>query len=79
VVIGGQNIKGSWKDAGVVGDVETGAGSQGYYNNAANRGGKIKGKKVADCVIALIKTRKNLAPNSFGKDFYKPSYASSIV
>jgi len=79
VVIAGVKVGKRWVDGPVVGDVETGAGSQGYYNNAANRGGKIKDKKVADVVIALIKTRKNLAPKSFGKDFYKPSYTGSIV
>lgn len=77
VKISGKN---QWVDNGVVGNIETGAGNIGYYNNKANAGGIIKnGTKLADVVIALVKTRKNFAPNSFGKDFYKPPYVDSIV
>ena len=80
IVINGKRVGKSWKNNAIVGNVETGAGNRGYYNNAENAGGIIgNGNKVADVVIALIKTRKNLAPNTFGKDFYKPNYASSIV
>ena len=65
--------------AGVVcGNVETGEGQTGYYSNYENNGGNIRGKTLADVVIALVKTRKNFAPNSFGTDFYKPSYINFV-
>lgn len=80
VYINGKLVKKRWVDNAVVGNIETGAGNRGYYNNSENAGGIIKnGTKLADVVIALVKTRKNLAPNSFGKDFYKPPYVDSIV
>ena len=62
----------------VCGNVETGEGQTGYYSNYENNGGHIRGKTLADFVIALIKTRKNFAPNSFGTDFYKPSYINFV-
>jgi hypothetical protein len=73
VVIQGVKIGKGWKDGPTVGNVETGAGSKGYYTNAANNGGNIRDKKVADVVIALIKTRQNLAPNSM-EGVYIPPY-----
>jgi hypothetical protein len=70
----------AWKPdpANPVGNVETGAGTTGYYNDPGNNGGNIRGKNMGDVVIALIKTRKNVAPNSFGPTFYKPSYINFV-
>ncbi len=74
VVIQGVPTGKGWKDGPTVGNVNTGAGSKGYYTNSENNGGNLHdGKTVGDAVKVLMKTRKNLGGS---KPEFVPSYVN---